>query len=92
MSQDDENVLYCYMLYTFICCPCIMRRKVCLRNVRSTKHPSAKHPLAKRPVGKTSDSETSDGETSIGGTSAHDLFVMRSLIHVFIWLVSNLVG
>ena len=54
MSQDDENVLYCYMFYTFICCPCIMRRKVCLQNVRSTKHPSAKHPLAKRPVGKTS--------------------------------------
>ncbi|KAL8565747.1 hypothetical protein ACOMHN_058382 [Nucella lapillus] len=49
-----------------------MRRKVCLRNVRSTKHPSAKHPSAKRPVGKTSDSQTSIGERSIDGTSAYD--------------------
>ncbi|KAL8597009.1 hypothetical protein ACOMHN_050108 [Nucella lapillus] len=46
--------------------------QVCLRNVRSTKHPSAKHPSAKRPVGKTSDSQTSIGERSIGGTSAHE--------------------
>ncbi|KAL8592636.1 hypothetical protein ACOMHN_026566 [Nucella lapillus] len=59
-----------------------MRRKVCLRNVRSTKHPSAK-----RPVGKTSDSQTSIGERSIGGTSAHGVSTpyIRRMCCVCVW-------